>query len=616
MIEPLSAHEPKSLGRYRLLGVLGVGGMGRVLLATGPDGRFVAIKQIHATLVDDPEFRARFEREIRVSMRVSGAFTAAVIDYEVSSPAPWLASVFIPGVPLDQAVQTHGPLPVPALRTLAAGLAAALHSIHGTGLVHRDLKPANVILAADGPRVIDFGIAQPDEPQGAVTQTGALIGSPAYMSPEQATAQQLTPASDIFAFGSLLYMAAVGQSPFAAATAPATLFTIVHREPDYDRVPAEVRELVAGCLRKEPSARPTPAQILDHLGVQPVRARPWPAPVHERIADQSRYLSLLASDPDATQIIGPETPVPTTQEPVAVAPRRRGRRAIVAAAAVVGVVLVAGLAAVTSRGGGSGSVAAAGPVAPTATLPALASLRPVDTCRWLRQALGAEFPADVATGLGRSVESWAWQPTAEWGCAGSGGGPALRVDVGTALAGFAPAGRLVRGYELLRRGTGCAVATADAEHRWGVVVDPGRDRCDLAEYILDRLLATDLTAVPTAADAARSLVSVDPCALLDGTAPATGPGRVVSARSCAWPGDRPVTVSLSLDSRPASSVTRTMRGTEQTSAAGCTARYVFRDIGERYEEVVRISLGGGAAGTVCGEAEAMIDAVIPRLPTA
>ncbi|MGW5308333.1 serine/threonine-protein kinase [Nocardia thailandica] len=299
MIEPLSAHEPKSLGRYRLLGVLGAGGMGRVLLATGPDGRFVAIKQIHATLVDDPEFRARFEREIRVSMRVSGAFTAAVIDYEVSGPAPWLASVFIPGVPLDQAVQPHGPLPALALRTLAAGLAAALHSIHGTGLVHRDLKPANVILAADGPRVIDFGIAQPDEPQGAVTQTGALIGSPAYMSPEQATAQQLTPASDIFAFGSLLYMAAVGQSPFAAATAPATLFNIVHREPDYDRVPAEVRELVAGCLRKEPSARPTPAQILDHLGVQPVRARPWPGPVHERIADQSRYLSLLASDPDA-----------------------------------------------------------------------------------------------------------------------------------------------------------------------------------------------------------------------------------------------------------------------------------------------------------------------------
>lgn len=613
MIEPLSAHEPKSLGRYRLLGVLGAGGMGRVLLATGPDGRLVAVKQIHATLVDDAEFRARFEREIRVSMRVSGAFTAALIDFELTGPAPWLASVFIPGVPLDQAVQTYGALPVPALRTLAAGLAAALYSLHSTGLIHRDLKPANVILAADGPRVIDFGIAQLAEPHGTVTQTGALIGSPAYMSPEQAAAQQLTPASDVFAFGSLLYMAAVGQSPFVAATAPAVLFNIVHREPDYDRVPAEVRELVAGCLRKEPWARPTPAQILDHLGVQPVRAQPWPAPVHERIADQSRYLALLASDPDATQIIEPgRTTVgpPVTTPPLPPSRRRRG----LPAAAVAGVLVLAGLAVVALRGNGSEPPVASGPVVPTASLPALSALRAVDTCQWLQRALGTEFPAEVTPGLERTVANWGWQPTAEWGCSGSGGGPAVRVDVGAAVRELSPAGRLVQGYELLRSGTGCAAATADTEHRWGIVVDPGRDHCALAEHILGRLLATDLAAVPTVADAPRSLVTLDPCALLTDTAQVTGPGLAASARSCTWSGSRVVTLTLSLDSVPAAAVTRTQRSAELTSG-GCAERYVFRDVGQRYSEVVRIDLSGGSSKTACADAAAMMDDVIPRLPT-
>lgn len=623
MIEPLPAHEPKTLGRYRLLGILGAGGMGRVLLATGPDGRFVAVKQIHAALVDDPEFRARFEREIRVSMQVSGAFTAALIDFELSGPAPWLASVFIPGVPLDSAVRHYGPLPVPAARTLAAGLAAALYSLHATGLIHRDLKPANVILAADGPRVIDFGIAQLTEPHGAITQTGSLMGSPAYMSPEQATAQPLTPASDIFAFGSLLYMTVVGQSPFAAATAPAALFNIAHREPDYDRVPPELRELVAGCLRKEPRARPTPAQILDYLGAQPVQARPWPAPVHDRIIDQTRYLTLLVSDPDATQIIG-DQPVPPAAPAHPAEPSRRSRRPWILAAAAAAVVLLLTVTGLLIVNRDNALPVAAGPETPTASLPALDTLRAVDTCRWVRDALGAELPTALATGIQRDLTAWPWAATASWGCTAGGGGQAMRVEVGSGLAGFAPTGRVVRGYEQLRRGTDCAFATGDPDRRWGISVELGRDRCDLAEYVLDRLLSTNLTTLPITDEHARSLIGVDPCALFADLGEHTaGAGQVVSARSCRWPGVSQTTVTLALDARVSSAVDRPRVKADDDGAFStsdqCVVRYLFRDIGERFEESVTITTqqprsATTVKGKLCGELVATIPAMADRLP--
>ncbi|MGW4246249.1 serine/threonine-protein kinase, partial [Nocardia sp. NPDC004722] len=231
MTQPLGPDDPVRIGGYRTLARLGAGGMGRVLLGAGPDGRLVAIKQIHAHLLDGHEYRARFRQEITASTRVSGAFTAPVIDFDVDTEQPWLASAFVVGVPLDRVIAEQGALPVPAIRALAVGLAVALHDIHAAGLVHRDLKPANVILAHDGPRVIDFGIAKLSEATG-LTETGAALGSPAYMSPEQALSQPLTPASDIFALGSLLVTVVTGSSPFVAASMAYTLFNIAHSEPD------------------------------------------------------------------------------------------------------------------------------------------------------------------------------------------------------------------------------------------------------------------------------------------------------------------------------------------------------------------------------------------------
>ncbi|MET8873434.1 serine/threonine-protein kinase [Nocardia sp. NPDC004604] len=263
MVTQLQPGDPARIGRYLLLGQLGAGGMGRVLLGVGPDGRLVAIKQVHAHLITEEDFLPRFRREVQTSARVSGAFTAAVIDFDIESETPWLASIFVPGVPLDKAVQDHGPLPSAQVRTLAVGLASALRAIHGVGLIHRDLKPANVILAEDGPRVIDFGIARAVEGRSELTHTGSIIGSPAFMSPEQAQSEALTPASDIFSLGAVLAMTAGGKSPFAGSSLPHTLYNIVHTQPDLSGLPPEVRHLVEPCLRKDPKTRPTPAEILD-----------------------------------------------------------------------------------------------------------------------------------------------------------------------------------------------------------------------------------------------------------------------------------------------------------------------------------------------------------------
>ncbi|MFF2086453.1 protein kinase [Nocardia sp. NPDC058176] len=553
MLEQLSPGDSPVIGRYRIRGVLGAGGMGRVLLATGPDGRFVAIKQIHAHLLDDREFRARFEREVAISARVSGAFTAAVVDFDTSGETPWLASVFIPGVPLDRAVREQGPLPVPALRTLASGLASALHSIHSTGLVHRDLKPANVILAADGPRVIDFGIAQAAEASAPLTEVGAVVGSPAYMSPEQAMSEPVTSASDVFSLGALLCMAATGKSPFAANSAPYTLFNIVHSEPQLDQVPEPVRELIAGCLRKDPKTRPTPAQILDYLGALPVQPRPWSDRVHTEIAEQTRNLVALTSDPEATQIIPAYLPSATSpvEQPPAPTRRRTGLR-VGLAALVVAVVVAAGITGLVLRGGDSTSAEATAPAAtPTATLPALDQLRGADACAWLQQALGESLPAEAAVRAAAEVAAWRWQSTASWGCEGTSGGGRLAVEIGAAIAGFGPGEAVVNGYALARRGEDCAFALEGGEpgQRWGITVDTftRAAQCPLADHVVDRLSATlgDLPADPAAA---RSLASVDPCALVDESTSAgaepLGIGVASAAHVCEWSGPTSVRVTL------------------------------------------------------------------------
>ncbi|WP_315860754.1 serine/threonine-protein kinase [Amycolatopsis sp. EV170708-02-1] len=286
-MERLAAGDPVAVGQYRLVGSLGEGGMGRVWLGVAPDGRLAAVKLVHPHLARDPGFRSRFRREVEVSRAVSGAYTAAVLDADTDAAAPWLASVYVPGLSLRQAVDLAGPLPVHTLRVLTAGLASALADIHRAGLIHRDLKPSNVLLAEDGPRVIDFGIARAIEGNHELTSTGSIIGSPGFMSPEQALGAGLTPASDVFSLGAMLVMAAVGHGPFAGNSTPQILYNVVHATPRLDGVPMPLRALLGACLDKTPSRRPEPRQILDAVAGAST-ALGWLPPPVAMAADQHR----------------------------------------------------------------------------------------------------------------------------------------------------------------------------------------------------------------------------------------------------------------------------------------------------------------------------------------
>ena len=211
----LQPEDPREIGPYHLLGQLGTGGMGQVFLGMSAGGRPIAVKVIRTELANDPEFRARFRREVAAAQKVSGLFTALVVDADLDSPTPWLATAYVAGPSLTEAVREHGPLPARTVLALAAGLAESLSAIHAAGVVHGDLKPSNVLLAEDGPRVIDFGISQAAE-ASAATGPKLMIGSPRFMSPEQVLGSDISPASDIFSLGAVLTFAATGQGPFGS----------------------------------------------------------------------------------------------------------------------------------------------------------------------------------------------------------------------------------------------------------------------------------------------------------------------------------------------------------------------------------------------------------------
>ncbi|AIA01761.1 pkaG [Streptomyces noursei] len=265
-VAALDPDDPRSIGGYQLLGRLGAGGMGRVFLGRSPGGRQVAVKVVHAALVDQPDFRSRFRREVHAARAVSGAFTAPVMDADPDAPEPWLVTSYISGPSLERAVTDWGPMPTARVFALAAGLAEALVSIHGAQLVHRDLKPSNVLLATDGPRVIDFGIARVVE-GSSLTMTGFALGSPGFMSPEQVNGEEIGPASDVFSLGSVLTYAATGGNPFGNGHLASLLFRVVHDSPDISPVadPA-LRALISDCLAKDPAQRPTPREILARCG--------------------------------------------------------------------------------------------------------------------------------------------------------------------------------------------------------------------------------------------------------------------------------------------------------------------------------------------------------------
>lgn len=265
MFAELEAGDPRQVGRYRIVARLGAGGMGQVFLGRSPGGRSVAVKVVRAELAQDAGFRRRFAREVAAARRVTGVFTAAVLDADLEGAPAWLATEYVPGMSLGEAVERQGPWPESAVLALGAGLAEALEAIHGAEVVHRDLKPSNVLLASDGPRVIDFGISVTDGVSG-LTQTGMVIGTPGFMSPEQLmTGGQVGPASDVFSLGAVLVFAATGAGPFGSATPHALYYRIVHEEPGLSGLPPALGAVAARCLAKEPGQRPTVAALLEEL---------------------------------------------------------------------------------------------------------------------------------------------------------------------------------------------------------------------------------------------------------------------------------------------------------------------------------------------------------------
>ncbi|MCX5192854.1 serine/threonine protein kinase [Streptomyces sp. NBC_00249] len=336
----LSADDPYEIGGYRLHARLGSGGMGVVYLAYTPGGRPIALKAVRREFAADPEFRERFAQEVASARRIHGLFTAQVVDSGADDRTPWLATAYVPGPSLDEVVRRHGPLPVRTVLLLVAGIAEALHAIHRAGVVHRDLKPANVLVAGDGPRVIDFGIARAAD-AAALTGTGLRIGTAAFMAPEQALGHQVTPATDVFALGTLVAYVAGGVPPFGGGPESSALYRVVPEHPDLARVPGDLHGLIAWCLAKRPEDRPTTVQLIESVHAHPlVGPRPeftdgWlPHPVREEVGvrpapahlQQTRAATAPAPPGPGSHLPAAPAPAPVRVPPPAQAPAS-GRRA-------------------------------------------------------------------------------------------------------------------------------------------------------------------------------------------------------------------------------------------------------------------------------------------------
>jgi hypothetical protein len=300
-MQPLESDEPTTVGPYRLLGRLGSGGMGRVYLGRSAGGRTVAVKIVHPHFALDEEFRARFRREVQAARRVGGAWTAPVLDADPDARVPWVATAYAAGPSLTAAVTDGGPLPAHSVRALGAGLGEALAAVHDLGLVHRDVKPSNVLLTLDGPLLIDFGIARATDGTASLTSTGVSIGSPGYMSPEQILGKGVTGAADVFSLGAVLAYAATGEPPFPGDSSAALLYKVVHEEPRLGTLDGELRDLVAACLAKDPSARPAPGEVARRLapeGAARLVSGGWlPGPLVERVSRSAvRLLNLEAAE--------------------------------------------------------------------------------------------------------------------------------------------------------------------------------------------------------------------------------------------------------------------------------------------------------------------------------
>ncbi|MFF3608223.1 protein kinase [Streptomyces sp. NPDC002463] len=403
----LRDNDPREIGGHVLLDRLGSGGMGTVFLARSESGRPVALKIVHEQFAADAEFRTRFRQEVRAARRVSGAFTAPVVDADPDAARPWMATAYVPGRTLRDRVESEGPLSGTELRVLAVGLVEALRELHQVRVIHRDLKPDNVLLTEDGPRVIDFGISRAPDHQ-TLTVTGRILGTPPYMSPEQlSTPHRVTPASDVFSLGAVLVYATTGRGPFDAGSPYMTAYNVVHEPPEIAELSGTVREIVQWCLTKEPGERPGPEDLLGAFRAAPEAE--WGARPELRVAEK------------------PPAPTETSR------PHRHPRRRPLLVALATAVALVAGTGAYAvwpdgttpdavggTRGSQSPTSTGAGPTVPP-RLPSIADL--TASTAYLPVEGGAPAaPFSYADTPQRRPEGWrAWS-------AGSDLGPCVFVD--------------------------------------------------------------------------------------------------------------------------------------------------------------------------------------------
>lgn len=323
---PLEPGDPSSLGQYAVVGRLGAGGQGAVYLGRSPAGDHVAIKLLHEQMNTDSSARTRFAREVEAAQKVAPFCTAQVLDHDLHGRPPYIISEFIDGPPLYDVVLRKGPFHGTSLERLAIGTATALAAIHEAGIVHRDFKPNNVLLASDGPRVVDFGIARSvNSPESSLTATGMVVGTPGYLAPEQLTGEPLTPAADIFAWGATMVFAATGHSPFEAETLPVIINRILNEEPDLSSLTGTMRELVAAALEKNPRRRPAAHQLLLRLLGQ-VGATPGPSAGRADLLGKGTRIAaelpppppIVTPPPQLTpppMMLGPATPNPPMMMP-------------------------------------------------------------------------------------------------------------------------------------------------------------------------------------------------------------------------------------------------------------------------------------------------------------
>ncbi|MFH9397938.1 bifunctional serine/threonine-protein kinase/ABC transporter substrate-binding protein [Streptomyces sp. NPDC017556] len=487
-MEPLRPTDPARIAGYRVLGRLGAGGMGVVLLGRSPGGALVAIKLIRAEYADDAAFRARFRREVAIARQVRNRWAVPVVDADTEAPAPWLATEFVPGPALSEAVGGGGPLPERGVRALGSMLAEALDAVHAAGLVHRDVKPGNVLLGLDGPRLIDFGIARALD-DTVLTATDVIVGSPGFLSPEQAQGRRIGPASDVFSLGCVLVYAATGGRPFGSGPVEAMLFRTVHDTADLSALPPGLLPVVESCLSKDPGSRPAAADI-QRAFAEDVSGGSWlPGPVTHLIAERSaRMLALPGIDAtslDAGATGGPDTgPAPGT-----------------------------GMNPGTGTGAGTGSGGR-----DTPTIPVSPARR-----RFLAYVVGGAALAATG-GTAAWLVSSGDREDSGGGISGGGGGgddgktarPELRIGLQADLSG--PAAALGKGQDRAAR---LAVAEHNAQRdapftlRLTTVDDGGdeeRARAAVRRFAEDPLLVAALGATGT--DAAReALVAYDEAAL-------------------------------------------------------------------------------------------------------